>query len=75
MTVEEIKKIQQQLKTLGFYPNSIDGEFGQKTKKAVMKFQESKGLNKDGIVGAKTLTALGMNSCQNRRERCIGGTH
>lgn len=60
MMVEEIKKIQRQLKALGFYPNSIDGKFDVKTKKAVMLFQKSKGLKQDGNIGPKTLAALNV---------------
>ena len=75
MTVEGIKQIQQQLKDLGLYLGQIDGELGQKTKKAVMKFQENNGLSKDGIINEETLVALNNKSCQRRRNQCIGGTH
>ena len=36
------------------YKIEVDGDFGPKTKEAVMKFQESYGLTKDGIIGKKT---------------------
>ena len=43
-----------------FYNGSerADGEFGPKTKQAVMDFQKANGLEVDGTVGAKTMTAL-----------------
>lgn len=37
-----------------------DGAFGPQTKEAVIKFQKSKHLTADGIVGSKTWVALGV---------------
>ena len=37
-----------------------DGSFGGRTEKAVKAFQEANGLEVDGIVGEKTLAALGL---------------
>ena len=37
---------------------TIDGDFGAKTKNAVLKFQKANGLTADGIVGPKTWTKL-----------------
>ena len=55
----EIAKIQQRLSELKFLPQKeVDGIFGAKTKLAVQKFQRSKGLDADGIVGPKTENAL-----------------
>lgn len=36
----------------------VDGYFGQKTKAAVMRFQQGQGLNADGRVGSLTKQAL-----------------
>lgn len=58
----QVKTIQRILKSLGGYDlglvNPIDGSFGSKTDTAVRKFQKSKGLVVDGIVGEKTWNAL-----------------
>lgn len=37
----------------------VDGDFGPKTEKAVIKFQKKNKLEQDGIVGAETAKALG----------------
>ena len=54
----DVKDLQQKLKDLGFDPNGIDGNFGSGTKAAVVAFQQSKGLQADGIAGPATLAAL-----------------
>jgi hypothetical protein len=41
-----------------------DGDFGDLTEKAVIKFQKSKGLNPDGQVGKITWEALGLDTDQ-----------
>jgi hypothetical protein len=57
-----IKTIQTRLKSLGFDPGVLDGEFGPHTHAAVLAFQLSGGLTPDGEVGPKTLRALGIKS-------------
>lgn len=57
---DEVTKIQTKLKNMGLYTGNIDGIFGTKTQKAVRQFQSNNGLAVDGIVGPKTLTALGI---------------
>lgn len=57
-----VKTIQQKLKNWGYYTGAVDGIFGAKTKEAVKYFQRKNGLVVDGIVGNKTLKALGMST-------------
>ncbi len=59
-TGSTVKTIQQKLKNWGYYKGSVDGIFGKQTKEAVKYFQRKNGLTADGIVGNKTLKALGM---------------
>ncbi|QRN96372.1 TIGR02594 family protein [Archangium violaceum] len=40
----------------------VDGDFGQKTHEAVVRFQKTRHLTADGVVGAKTWAALGQPS-------------
>ncbi|MDX6288912.1 MAG: putative chitinase [Blastocatellia bacterium] len=54
----DVTSLQQKLKALGFDPNGTDGNFGPGTRKAVIAFQQSKGLQADGIAGPATLAAL-----------------
>ena len=58
----EVIQIQTKLKNWGYYTGNVDGIYGSKTLEAVKKFQKKNGLTVDGIVGPKTLAALGINS-------------
>src|SRR5947207_4665872 len=60
----DVTKLQQKLKDLGFDPNGVDGNFGPGTRDAVIAFQQSKGLQADGIAGPATLAALGLGDGQ-----------
>ena len=57
---QQVKTMQQKLKNWGYYTGAVDGIFGAQTRKAVEYFQRKNGLVADGIVGKKTLAALGM---------------
>jgi uncharacterized protein (TIGR02594 family) len=55
-----IRLVQQALAAKGFSPGNIDGLWGSRTEAAVRAFQATHGLVADGIVGPKTLAALGV---------------
>ena len=57
---DEVRRIQQKLKELGYYTGTVDGIYGAKTKTAVTAFQKNCGLTADGIAGPKTLLYLGL---------------
>ena len=59
-TGSQVSEIQSRLKNLGYYNGAVDGIFGTQTRDAVIKFQKKNGLTPDGIVGSKTLAALGI---------------
>lgn len=59
-TGSEVRQIQTRLKAWGYYNGAVDGIFGTATKNAVIKFQKANGLKADGIVGSKTLAAIGI---------------
>ena len=58
MIGRQVKTLQTLLKMHGYDCGEADGEFGAKTASAVKAFQQAKGLTVDGVVGAKTWTAL-----------------
>ncbi len=57
---DEVSNIQKKLKQWGYYDGKVDGIFGYQTYKAVRYFQYKNGLKVDGVVGAETLSALGL---------------
>ena len=60
----DVVQLQEKLKSLGFNPGKIDGDFGPGTEAAVIAFQRSEGILADGIAGVKTLKALGIEPAQ-----------
>lgn len=61
-TGSEVTQIQTRLKKWGYYKGTVDGNYGSKTKAAVVYFQKKNGLTADGVVGTATLRALGIAS-------------
>ena len=57
---DTVKKLQKLLSL------TVDGNFGPKTDKAVKEFQTKNNLIADGIVGAKTWTALGITNIESK---------
>ena len=53
-----VRALQQQLKTLGYYSGSVDGDYGSGTTAAVTAFQQANGLTADGIAGKATQNAI-----------------
>lgn len=53
-----IKAVQEDLKELGYYTDSIDGSYGPNMYKAVTNFQKDHGLDVDGWVGEATKAAI-----------------
>ncbi|MCX7951498.1 MAG: spore cortex-lytic enzyme [Clostridiales bacterium] len=56
-----VKEIQTRLKRWGYYAGTVDGIYGYQTYLSVKNFQSKNGLIADGVVGPKTLAALGIN--------------
>ncbi|MDZ7957351.1 MAG: peptidoglycan-binding domain-containing protein [Aulosira sp. DedQUE10] len=55
---ERVKVAQNFLKQQGLYTGNVNGVFDNQTRSAVIKFQKSKGLRGDGIIGRRTMTAM-----------------
>ena len=61
MQGEDVRKVQQALINSKFLDDKpVTGIYDSDTESAVRKFQEKKGLDADGIVGAQTLKAMGI---------------
>ena len=55
---EEVSKLQQRLKDLGYLDGKVDGKFGGGTKRAVIAFQRKNKLTADGEAGEATQKLL-----------------
>lgn len=55
---EETKKLQSQLRDLGYTIDDSEGTFGRSTEEAVKAFQRPQGLTDDGVVQSTTWAAL-----------------
>ena len=54
----EVEVLQQRLQQLGYDISTIDGDFGNGTKRAVIAFQTDVGQSADGVVGPGTANAI-----------------
>ncbi|MBD2577236.1 peptidoglycan-binding protein [Oscillatoria sp. FACHB-1406] len=57
---EDVRIIQRRLRELGYYYDSLDGVYGSNLTSAVTRFQSDRNLWPDGVVGERTLEALGL---------------
>ncbi len=55
---DDVRRLQERLRELGFYSGRIDGVFGGATLSAVKNFQAKRALKVDGIVGEETWKSL-----------------
>jgi len=54
----DVKRLQQRLAQLSYFPGPIDGQFGTDTEEAVWAFQEMQGLPVTGTVASRTERSL-----------------
>ncbi|WP_079475276.1 C40 family peptidase [Marinococcus halophilus] len=64
-TGNDVKSVQQTLKSKGFLSGPADGQFGPQTAGAVKALQRAAGLSADGVVGPNTWKALSDSSVKN----------
>lgn len=55
-----VAQVQSKLSGMGYSVGPYDAAYGPLTKAAVMRFQRSKGLTVDGVVGPSTSAAMGL---------------
>ncbi|HEY9760909.1 MAG TPA: peptidoglycan-binding protein [Trichocoleus sp.] len=58
MTGDAVVRLQERLRSLGFYKGTVDGVFGTQTEQAVKQAQRHYNLEADGIVGPATWAAI-----------------
>ena len=56
----DVTKVQNKLIQYGYMTGAADGRYGEKTRDAVIWFQQRNGLTVDGKVGPRTAAALGV---------------
>ncbi len=61
LSENQIKQVQEQLKTAGFYKGEADGKMGPETKQALQQFQQQNGLQANGELDQQTMAALQSN--------------
>lgn len=54
----DVVKLQQALKILGYFSGTCDGIYGEQTETAVKKFQKARGMSEDGIAGKVTIKLI-----------------
>ena len=53
-----VREVQRMLRRHDYRPGPVDGLFGPRTERAVLRFQRAEALTRDGIVGRRTLRRL-----------------
>jgi peptidoglycan hydrolase-like protein with peptidoglycan-binding domain len=70
---QAVIRLQQDLGRLGYFNGPITGNFGSETQQAVIRFQESRGIRPDGVVGARTKEAIRIVLSRNNPTVGVGG--
>jgi hypothetical protein len=68
---ELIKRLQETLKSGGFYNDTIDGIYGGNSEVAVQKFQQEKHLEPSGKVDDQTWQSLMSSPAPDLKQRCL----
>lgn len=68
-----VRDAQQALKDKGFDPGAVDGVNGPATRSAVKKFQAQQNITADGVLGGKTLDALGVKHQESQDQIATSG--
>ncbi len=73
-TGDDVKSLQTQLKSLGYYTGTVDGKYGSGTVSAVVAFQKNNNLTMDGVAGSGTYKVLYSSSVKNASDTSSSGS-
>ena len=73
-TGDDVIKVQNRLKALGYYTKEVDGVYGLGSMAAVKAFQQNNGLTADGLAGNATLALLFSSSAITAGGSAAGST-
>jgi Putative peptidoglycan binding domain/Protein of unknown function (DUF1236) len=62
LSQDEVRQLQITLNQRGFNVGEPDGNFGPRTRAALMQFQQREGLQRTGQIDQQTMSALGINA-------------
>jgi hypothetical protein len=68
---EIVRRLQQTLRDGGFYRDTIDGIYGNKTELALLSFQQGNGLAQTGKIDEETWRHLTSTEAPDLRQRCL----
>lgn len=60
IALDQVEKVQEQLKSEGLYEGNVDGLIGPKTEEGIRKFQENQNLTASGELNQETIDAMGV---------------
>lgn len=63
-----VRDLQDQLSALGYHPGAVDGQFGTRTRQAVLAFLADNNLSSDAVVGGQTWEALAIAAPRKARD-------
>ncbi|MDO4547982.1 MAG: peptidoglycan-binding protein, partial [Clostridia bacterium] len=73
-TGDRVYELQQRLKDLGYYNGTVDGNYGSSTANAVTRFQQTVGLNQNGVATIAMQEALFSTSAPSYTGEAEAGT-
>lgn len=68
MNGDAVRSLQKNLKQLGYYNGSVDGDYGVGTESAVKAFQKANGLTADGKAGSNTISKISSGSAVSAKQ-------
>ncbi|MBQ8160511.1 MAG: D-alanyl-D-alanine carboxypeptidase family protein [Clostridia bacterium] len=68
---DEVIRLQERLRELGYLKGSVDGQFGSETQRALTEFQRENGLQADGVAGSATFALIYSSQAKSAPENAV----